>query len=406
MPLAPYQRVLALPAARKAILLGILVRVPLFASGVAITLHVVATLGRNYAQAGLVTAGATICISISGPWRGRLLDRLGLRRVVLPSLVVTAISWSIGPFTGFWPLFGFAALAGLFVVPTFSIIRQAVIAAVPDDDRRTALALDSMAVEISFMIGPVVGVWAATTWNTSWVLFCIGMSEVLAGAALWLVNPVLKVAADGVGESEPVHVPRSAWFTPSFVAVCIAAAAATVVLSGTDISIVAALRDFDASKLIGPILALWGLGSLVGGLVYGALHRSLAAFLLLGGLALATIPLAFAPSAWPLAVLAFVAGLFCAPTITATVDQLSQLVPDNARGEAMGWHGSSMTAGSALGAPLAGVAIDWWGDGGGFFVVSILGLAVAALGWLITSTRRRGRAIAAEPLVASGANAA
>ncbi len=406
MPLAPYQRVLALPAARKAILLGILVRVPLFASGVALTLHVVATLGRSYAQAGLVTAGATICIAISGPWRGRLLDRIGLRRVVIPSLVVTAISWSIGPFTGFWPLFALAALAGLFVVPTFSIIRQAVIAAVPADDRRTALALDSMAVEISFMIGPVLGVWAATTWNTSWVLFCIGMSEVLAGTALWLVNPVIKAEAADVGDSEPVQVARGGWLTPSFVAVCIAAGAATIVLSGTDISIVAALRDFDASRLIGPILALWGLGSLLGGLIYGALHRSVPAFLLLGGLGLATIPIAFAPSAWPLAALAFVAGLFCAPTITATVDQLSRLVPDNARGEAMGWHGSSMTAGSALGAPLAGVAIDWWGDSGGFVVVSIVGVAVAALGWLTTSMRRRSQPSTAEPLVASSAKAA
>ena len=77
--------------------------------------------------------------------------------------------------------------------------------------------------------------------------------------------------------------------------------------------------------------------------------------LLLGGLSLATIPLALAPSVWPLAVLAFVAGLLCAPTITATVDQVSQVVPEAARGEAMGWHGSFMTAGigarSARGRP-------------------------------------------------------
>ena len=405
MTLAPYQRVLALRAARNAIILGILVRVPLFAGGVVLTLHVVATLGRNYGQAGLVSAGATVCIAISGPWRGRLLDRVGLRRVVIPSLVVLAVCWSIAPFVGYWLLFALAALAGLFVVPTFSIIRQAVIAAVPEQDRRTGLALDSMAVEISFMIGPVVGVWAATTWDTRWVLFSVGMAEVLTGTILWLANPVIKseTPPSAAGGGDRVRAARREWFKAKFVAVCVAAAAATVVLSGTDIAIVAALRHFGDSKLIGPVLAIWGLGSLVGGLIYGALHRPIPAFLLLGGLSLSTIPIAFATSVWPLAILAFIAGVLCAPTITATVDQLSRVVPDNARGEAMGWHGSALTTGSALGAPLAGVAIDWWGEAGGFVVVSIVGVVVAVLGWLATSAHQRGELSGTEPLVASNA---
>ena len=167
-------------------------------------------------------------------------------------------------------------------------------------------------------------------------------------------------------------LPRSAWFRPQFLAMC-AAAAATIVLSGCDIAFVAALRAFDTVSLLGPVLAIWGLGSVIGGLVYGMLHRSISAFLLLGGLSLATIPIALAPSVWPLAVLGFVAGLFCAPTITATVDQLSRVVPDAARGEAIGWHGSAMTAGSALGAPMAGLAIDRWGWAGGFVSVSLVG---------------------------------
>jgi len=387
MPLAPYRRVLAIRAARQAILLGILVRVPLFAGGVVLTLHVVSSLDRNYGQAGLVTAGATTCIAISGPWRGRLLDRVGLRRVVLPSVVVNAACWSVAPFAGYWPLFGLAALTGLFAVPTFSIIRQAVITAVPESDRRTALALDSVAVEISFMIGPIVGVWAATTWTTSWVLFAIGMSEALAGLLLWLVNPTLTTETT---PGQPV-APRRNLLGPRFLAVCAAAAAATIVLSGTDISIVAALRTFHDSKLIGPVLSIWGLGSLIGGLVYGALHRAIPAFLLLAGLSAATVPMAFAPNSWTLAGLAFVAGVVCAPTITATVDQLSRVVPETARGEALGWHGSAMTTGSALGAPLAGVAIDWWGDGGGLVVVSALGFGVAVLGTAISGRRPRAR---------------
>jgi predicted MFS family arabinose efflux permease len=307
-------------------------------------------------------------------------------------LVVTAVCWSIAPFVGYVPLLLLASVGGLFIIPIFSVIRLAVIAAVPESDRRTALSLDSVAVELSFMIGPLIGVWAATIWPTSWVLFSIEMLGVVAGVALWLVNPVMRPDRDGDGDSGPaLSPPLRAWFRAGFLAVCGAAAATTIVLSGSDIAIVAALRQFHQISLIGPVLAVWGLGSVIGGLVYGMLHRSIPAFLLLGGLSLATFPIALAPSVWPFAALAFVAGLLCAPTITATVDQVSRVVPEAAMGAAMGWHGSFMTAGSALGAPLAGLAIDQWGWPGGFVSVSLVGLTVAVVGAGATITRRRSR---------------
>ncbi|WP_230209149.1 MFS transporter [Nostocoides sp. HKS02] len=283
----------------------------------------------------------------------------------------------------------------MFVIPTFSIIRQAVIAAVPADDRRTAISLDSVAVELSFMIGPAAAVWAATTWPTRWVLFSIEMLGVAAGILLWMANPVLHDEAaepvddEGVSVGSATAVPRSSWFRSGFLAVCLASAATTVVLGGTDLGIVAALRDFGAQSSIGWVLAVWGFGSLLGGLVYGGLKRSISAFWLLGALAVSTAPMALATGAPLLAVLSFVAGLLCAPTITATVDQVSRVVPASARGEAMGWHGSFMTAGMALGAPLAGFAIDHLGWGAGFVLVAAVGLAVAVAGVGATTSRRR-----------------
>ncbi len=394
MPVQRYRRVLSSPALRQALLLGFLVRMPIFAGSVVLTLHVVSSLHRSYGAAGLVSAAATIAIAISGPWRGRLLDRLGLRRVVVPSIVVAAVCWSVAPFVGYWWLLSLAALAGLFVIPSFSIIRQAVIAAVPEDDRRTAISLDSVAVELSFMVGPALGVWAATVWPTSWVLFTIEMVGVAAGVLLWFANPVIREAEESVldGHGVPVStpaVPRSEWFRARFLAICLAATATTVVLGGSDIAIVAALRAFGEQASIGWVLAVWGFGSLVGGLVYGGLHRSISAFWLLGGLSVVTAPMALAAGAPSLAVLSFVAGLLCAPTITATVDQVSRVVPLSARGEAMGWHGSFMTAGMALGAPAAGVAIDRWGWGAGFTMVALVGVAVAGVGAGATRVRRR-----------------
>jgi MFS family permease len=390
-----YRSVLSSAALRRALVLGFLVRVPIFAGGVVLTLHVVSALHRSYGAAGLVSAAATMAIAVSGPWRGRLLDRVGLRRVVLPSIVVAAGCWSVAPFVGYWWLLTLAALAGLFVIPSFSIIRQAVIAAVPEGERRTAISLDAVAVELSFMIGPAAAVWAATTWPTAWVLFTIEMLGVAAGVLLWFANPVLHDEAaepvddEGVPVRSATAVTRSSWFRSGFLAVCLASAATTLVLGGTDLGIVAALRDFGSPGSIGWVLAVWGFGSLLGGLVYGGLKRSISAFWLLGALAVTTAPMGWATNAVTLALLSFVAGLLCAPTITATVDQVSRVVPAAARGEAMGWHGSFMTAGSALGAPLAGLAVDRLGWGAGFVVVAVAGLGVAVVGVLATMSRRR-----------------
>ena len=422
MDVRQYRHVLAVRDTRNALALGFLIRVPMFAGMVVLTLHVVSTLGRSYGEAGLVTAAATVAIAISGPWRGRMLDRLGLRRTVAPSLVVQAVCWSIAPWVDYAPLMALAALAGLFVVPTFSILRQVIIRSVPEQQRRTALSLDSAGTELSFMAGPALGVWLATTADTGVALFTVEMTAVVAGCVLWLANPAIKGApvavadpgldstraADATAEppaadaaahtagSDPAPVP-GAWrgfITLPVAAVYLAAACSTLVLSGTDVAIVAALRSFGTTESIGWILALWGAGSLVGGLVYGAWHRSFSVFWLLGGLAATTAPVALAVGVPSFAVLITLSGVLCAPTITATVEQLSRVVPERFRGEMMGWHGSAMTAGSAVGAPVAGFAIDHGGWQLGFLVVSGLGVLVA-VGGTLAGARRRGRSPAA-----------
>ena len=422
MDVRQYRHVLAIRDTRNALVLGLLIRVPMFAGTVLLTLHVVIALGRSYGEAGLVAAAATVAIAISGPWRGRLLDRLGLRRTVAPSLLVQAVCWSIAPFVDYLPLTALAALAGLFAVPTFSILRQVIIRSVPEHRRRSALSLDSAATEVAFMAGPALGVWLATTWNTGWALFACEMAAVAAGCVLWVANPAIKdapgaapqpvadavpggfavgpavgdaaqpaVPADGPGwADEPV--PLRAWrgfITAPVAAIYLAALCTTLVLSGSDVAIVAALRSFDATGSIGWILALWGGGSLIGGLVYGAWHRSFPVYWLLGGLALSTAPVALAVGVPSFAILLILSGPFCAPTITATVEHLSQVVPERFRGEMMGWHGSAMTGGSAVGAPVAGFAIDHAGWQWGFVVVSAAGALVALLGVSMSRLRRR-----------------
>ena len=391
MHLGAYRHVIALPAVRSVLLLGFLVRMPMFATGIVLTLHVVTTLGRSYGEAGLVSAAFTIALAVSAPWRGRLLDRHGLRRVVAPSIVATGLVWTTLPFLPYAVLLPASVLGGLFVVPTFSILRQALLAAVPEDRRRTALSLDSVFIELSFMIAPAVAVWAAATYDTQWVLLAVAILNLVAASALYVDNPpITPEAVREVGAT--VDAPGDKrWVSVGALAVLAAAAATSIVLAGTDVSIVAALRETGDTAAIGWVLSVWGAGSLVGGLVYGAWHRSISVFWLLAGLAASTVPVALAGSLPWLVVLLFLCGVLCAPTITATLDHLARLVPEGSRGEAMGWHGSAMTAGQAIGAPLAGFAIDHAGWGWGFVSVSLVALAIAVVGGVAERIRRATR---------------
>lgn len=383
-----YGRVLTNPRTQLLLILGFLVRVPMFGVSVVLTVHVVETLHRSWSEAGLVAAVATLAIAISGPWRGKLLDRLGLRRVVLPSIIVVACCWSVAPFVGYVPLLVLAAIAGLFAVPAFTIVRQGIIAATSDDDRRTALAVDGIVVEFAFMIGPVLAIALATAFGTAGVIFGLEMATAAAALMLWLANPPIRSALDEEDETDAV-LPRSQWLTPRFLVVCLVAFAAVLVLSGSDVSFVAAAKHFGEPAHLGIVLSIWGLGSVLGGLIYGALAKAPPLFLLLVLLAATTVPIGLASGMTALAVWGFVAGLFCAPTMTASVDAVARVVPERVRGEAMGWHGSFLTMGGALGGPIAGMFIDRYGFAGGFASVGVLGAVIAVVGFLTVRLRRR-----------------
>ncbi|QKE84996.1 MFS transporter [Arthrobacter sp. NEB 688] len=375
--LAPYRRVLSRPSLRRTLLLGAFSRLALFATPVLLTIHVVTTLGRSYTQAGLVGGLVTVAIAVGSPWRGRLLDRRGLRALVGPSVVISGACWTAAPFVGYGTLLVLGTIGGLFLVPVTSIVRQAVMAAVPEEDRRTAISLDSAVLELVFMVAPAAGVWAATQWGSTGVLFVVQVLGVVTGAVLWLVDPPLR--GESERETHAAGVPRRTWLLGPFLPVVLTVLATAVVLSGSDLGFVAAVRGFGETAALGLVIVFWGFGSLVGGLVYGALSREVPSRWLLLTLVVVTAPMAWAQTPLQLAVLALVAGLLCAPTITATVDEAVRAVPVRVRGEAMGWHGSALTGGGALGAPLAGYAADHYGPSSGFVVVAAVGLLVVVL---------------------------
>lgn len=405
MILARYRPLFGVPGVRRALWLGLAIRTPMWAANVVLTLHIVTALHRSYGAAGVVTMAATVALGISGPWRGRLLDRVGLRRMLAPCLAVNLICWSAAPFLPFEALVPVVALAGLYGIPAFSITRQMMMAATPLDQRTAAHSLESVALEVSFMIGPALGVLLLTWWPTTWVLLGCQLGVCAGGIALWLADPALQhadeiddphltpdaTAPEGSHPGVPGRA-RPLWLTAPVPALLGISTATVLLLVGSDLSIVAALRAMGHPGAIGLLLTLWGAGSAIGGVIYGALHRRLPPAWLLAGLALTTLPAAAAGGPVWFGVLMVFAGLFCAPTLTATVDELSRVVPLAQRGEALGWQSGATTAGSALGAPVAGFAIDQAGWQGGLTLTAVVGLAVSlAAGSASAVARRRTR---------------
>ena len=72
-------------------------------------------------------------------------------------------------------------------------------------------------------------------------------------------------------------------------------------------------------------------------------------------------------------------------------DELNGRVPESVRGEAMGWHGSALTAGSSLGPPVVGMILDAYGWRAGFLMSGAVGLAVVAAIVVLATTRVRRR---------------
>ena len=416
MNFALYRELLAVRPIRRLLLVGMVARIPHSAAGVLLTLHIVLTLGQGYAAAGAAAAVMTIGIAVGAPWRGRRVDTVGLRRALIPSVISEAVIWSVVPHVSYEVLLPLVFVGGLLTLPIFSVVRQSLGVLATGEQRRTAFALDAIATELVFMIGPAVGALVATAGHSVLGLTVVGSRHIRLRALPDVVQPAhpecfpgtpgFEAARSWSARKPPSSPPRRptcrrpqpnwhplaaaaeerrrrgsglrhkvihnfSWFTAAVAAVFAVAAGAGMVLSGTDVGIVAALQTGGHQAEIGIVFLFWCAASVVGGVLYGAMHRPVSPILLLLGMSALTIPMAFATDTWTLSLLSLLPGLLCAPVLSAASEKVAELVDESRRGEAMGWYGSSLTGGVALGAPLAGLFIDGIGPSAGFVAVGL-----------------------------------
>ena len=254
-----YRDVIAIREVWTTLLLSALIRIPIFSLGIVMSVHVVSSLHLDYVRAGAVTTVVTVATMISGPWRGSMVDRRGLRRTMLPSLITTTIAWGLCPWLGYFPLLVLCAIGGLWNYPIFTIPRQVLMAAVPASRRRAALSLDSVTVEICYMIGPTVAIIAATTIGTRITITACGFVAAIGAIGLMALNPATTEPSEGspappatpASATPIVPAPRSrkmAWLSPRSASILFAVVATGFCLGGLELTAVAEMRSWATPK--------------------------------------------------------------------------------------------------------------------------------------------------------------
>jgi hypothetical protein len=226
------------------------------------------------------------------------------------------------------------------------------------DERHAAYALEGVTMEVIYISGPLIIVGAIGSWSiTAALLVCAG--TVLVGDLAFSAQRISREWR------APEHAERhlAGALRGGGVRVLIAVfALCGIAVGAVEVAVPATLEPLDQSSLTGPLLGLWGAGSLLGGLVVARVGAPVDAprrlALLLTGWGAAHAALAFGTGAWSLALLLTVAGAAIAPTIVCANGMLDRLAPPGTLTEAFTWTTAGMTAGIAVGAALAGAIVD------------------------------------------------
>lgn len=384
---------LALPGMTPLLGVSLLARAAITADATALTMYVVLALDMSYAAAGAVVAALTAGVALGGPLLGRMTDRRGLRTVLAATVVSQLVFWLAVPVLPYVILLGASFAAGLLMVPIQQVTRQAIAAMTTAEQRRAAFALESVVGELSYMVGPAVVILCAATMSPGVVAWGLGAAIVAGGIGIALLDPPLR--GEDEAEDEAADRPRRReWLGARMIAALTMGFGVAMLLSGIDLAIVATLQETGQVSWAAVVVAVLGVASVVGGLVYGALSRPMSTWLLLGLLGLATVPIGLAHD-WPwMCAAVIVAGLLTAPTLSTVADAVSRLAPAGVRGEATGLQSSASSAGFALGSPVVGAAIDASTPAGGFAAAGLVGLLAALTGYLLS---RRSPAAAPSP---------
>jgi MFS family permease len=381
-----YARVLRAPDVARLLGAAVLARMPIGIDSLAIVLFTRAETG-SFAAAGLVAAAFGLGSGVTSPIQGRLIDRHGHAQVMLPLAALHAASLGAlvalglgGAPTAVLVLCGLAA--GASVPPVGSVVRPMLPRLLASDEALlpTAYALDGIAIEMVFITGPLLTALIVTVASPA-VALLVACGFVLAGTVVLVTAP-----ASRAWQPSPVQEERhllGALASPGVRTLVAATAPVGFALGATEVTMTAFASDHGSRPAAGLLLALWAVGSGLGGLLYGAREHGLAPAARWVRLAVAfplcSIPLALAPSIPVMTILALMAGLCLAPLLAAANQLIGDVAPRGAVTEAFAWPITAIALGASAGSASAGAivqSLDWRT---GFVVVVAAGLVTATI---------------------------
>ena len=389
--LARYAVLLERPELRRTIVASVIGRLPIGILGLAILLATQAATG-SFGHAGAVAACYLAGLAVMAPVLGRAIDRTGPARILLfcaaifPTtlvILVTALRLNAPP----WTAFVLASLAGASFPPITvclrTFLRQRL---VEEAQLATAYSLESVLIEIIFIIGPMlVALFVAYLSASTAVLFAAACG--FAGTLLFRRSPVLahwriehRHAASLIG---PLAVRG---FLPLLV-VILAYSGAFGLL---EIGVTAFASEAGRPALAGLILGLMSVGSALGGLAYGSrswhlpLPQQFALMLLLMGAGIATLSLI--GNAALFLTLGIVAGVVMAPALIIQSMLVAKKAPPQYATEAFTWSTSCLLTGVGLGLAAGGLILEHASSAAVFAAGGAVSLGAAALAF--TSLRK------------------
>lgn len=400
--LSTYRRILSVPGAALFSSTGLVARLPISMVSLGIVLLVSSATG-SYGLAGSVAAAYLLANGGFAILQGRLIDRLGQSRVLPVVIVVFGVAlgllmWSV---QSDWPIaasYLLAVVSGAALPSVGACVRARWSHALSSpEELQTAFALEAVADETVFMVGPILVTVLATA---------IHPVAGLTSALVFGVIGTLAFAAQR--RSEPPPHPRGSTSGPrpgmpwrTVVPLGLVCAALGTLFGAAEVSTVAFAEEEGNQGYAGFLLALWASGSLIAGFGTGAIHWRRGPDLRVRwgalGMMAAMVPLAFIGSIPVMGIALFVAGFAIAPTLIATMSLTEKVVPPARLTEGMAIMQTGVVAGVAPGATVAGVVIDAVGASPAYLVAAAAGLVAA----LAAQCLPRGLAVAPDPVPAT-----
>jgi MFS family permease len=354
--------------------------------------------GLSYAVAGLLTGAHQVGVGVGSPFQGKLVDRFGQTVVLVPDAVLYALG-TVGlvVLTGVgapvWVLVVAATVTGLVYPPTTACARVVLSRLFPSGPlRETAFAVSSIAVELGFIVGPLVATALATGVGAATAVVAAGGAS-LVGALGFSTTRASRLTA----RRDVAATGRGGALRAPGVRVMVVALGLTAVVFGAIDVVLPAIAEFAGDPgAAGSLIAAVAAGSLVGGVVYGGgvwpgeLRTRLRVLLVVLAMSLALVPVAL-PALTPFRAALFLGGLALGPATIVAFQLIDDLSLPGTQTEAQSWTQSAVVVGVAGGATLAGQLVER----GGPELALQLGAASVACGALVATVWSRHLAVPA-----------